>query len=174
MSKNKEQNQNDNLDNNNGNPIEKAPETTTPTTPNKVDILLGFTLLIVEGKALKLSPQTTNHVFYQLAVKDDERDNGINERYIRMSGNEGGGLHSKEWIKLTDVFSVLDALVDKTIKSAVFKEIFGSSSQNNAGFLAAVLRSPEINLIQQGGNSVFTHVLTNDYANQKVHLMSIE
>ncbi|MDG2898228.1 hypothetical protein P7M61_27750, partial [Vibrio parahaemolyticus] len=91
-----------------------------------------FTYIVREGKAKKLSPKTENHVFYEIAIHDEE-----NELYIRMSSNEGGGLHSKEWIPLKDITAVLDVQGDKPFKSSVMKCVFSGQSANNAGFLAA-------------------------------------
>ncbi|EPX6969628.1 hypothetical protein ACW0W9_004225 [Vibrio parahaemolyticus] len=75
-------------------------EHVTVTDDQPVD---HFTNIVREGKAKKLSPKTENHVFYEIAIHDEE-----NELHIRMSGNEGGGLHSKEWIPLKDITAVLD------------------------------------------------------------------
>ncbi|MDF5295448.1 hypothetical protein P3638_23790, partial [Vibrio parahaemolyticus] len=94
-----------------------------------------FTYIVREGKAKKLSPKTENHVFYEIAIHDEE-----NELYIRMSSNEGGGLHSKEWIPLKDITAVLDVQGDKPFKSSVLKCVFSGQSANNAGFMAACCR----------------------------------
>ncbi|MBF4432761.1 hypothetical protein EA848_24930, partial [Vibrio anguillarum] len=75
-----------------------------------------FTNIVLDGKAKKLSPKTTNHVFYEVSEHDD-----LKALYIRLSGNEGGGLHSKEWIALEDIFAVLNEQTDKPFKSTVFK-----------------------------------------------------
>ena len=67
--------------------------------------LIGLTLIIENGSALKLSPKTENHVFYQIAADDNE-----SKLFIRLSGNEGGGLHSKEWIAVSSITDLLDSL----------------------------------------------------------------
>ncbi|HGZ6495464.1 hypothetical protein P3632_19235 [Vibrio parahaemolyticus] len=125
-----------------------------------------FTYIVREGKAKKLSPKTENHVFYEIAIHDEE-----NELYIRMSSNEGGGLHSKEWIPLKDITAVLDVQGDKPFKSSVMKCVFSGQSANNAGFLAACCRG--LGLIIQSEKSVFLHVLAPDYEQRRDELLSL-
>lgn len=122
-------------------------------------------ILLDEGKALKLSPKTQSHVFYQLG-EDDE-----GKRHIRMSGNEGGGLHTKIWIELDAIFSLLEKQSDKPFKSTVFKPVFKSGSSNNCGFLAAILRSKELGLMVQSEQSIFVHKVSKDYNNNKQRLL---
>ncbi|EKO3399596.1 hypothetical protein OI845_002466 [Vibrio fluvialis] len=125
-----------------------------------------FTYIVREGKAKKLSPKTENHVFYEIALHDEET-----ELYIRMSGNEGGGLHSKEWIPLKDITAVLDVQGDKPFKSSVMKCVFSGQSANNAGFMAACCRG--LGLIIQSEKSVFLHVLAPDYEQRRDELLSL-
>ena len=127
-----------------------------------------FSNIVLSGKGKKLSPKTTNHVFFDVAEHDEE-----GELYIRLSGNEGGGLHSKEWINLTILIAILDEQVDKPFKSTALKPSFKGASSNNAGFLAGVLRSPDIGLIVQSGTSVFLHVLADDYEVNKAKLLAL-
>ncbi|CAM3071927.1 hypothetical protein [Vibrio mytili] len=125
-----------------------------------------FTHIVLEGKAKKLSPKTEKNVFYQIALHDEE-----NELHIRMSGNEGGGLHSKEWIPLKDITAVLDVQGDKPFKSSVMKCVFSGQSANNAGFMAACCRG--LGLIIQSEKSVFLHVLAPDYEQRRDELLSL-
>ncbi|HCH0719751.1 TPA: hypothetical protein NKO89_003811 [Vibrio parahaemolyticus] len=125
-----------------------------------------FTNIVREGKAKKLSPKTENHVFYEIAIHDEE-----NELYIRMSGNQGGGLHSEEWIPLKDITAVLDVQGDKPFKSSVMKCVFSGQSANNAGFMCGVCRG--LGLIIQSEKSVFLHVLAPDYEQRRDELLSL-
>ncbi|MFW1508501.1 hypothetical protein ACEWAC_22590 [Vibrio parahaemolyticus] len=125
-----------------------------------------FTNIVRDGKAKKLSPKTVNHVFYEIAIHDGE-----NELYIHMSGNEGGGLHSKEWIPLKDITAVLDVQGDKPFKSSVMKCVFSGQSANNAGFMAACCRG--LGLIIQSDKSVFLHVLATDYEQRRDEILSL-
>ncbi|MEZ9747799.1 hypothetical protein AB4320_24260 [Vibrio splendidus] len=125
-----------------------------------------FTNIVREGKAKKLSPKTENYVFYEIAFHDEEK-----ELYIRMTGNQGGGLHSKEKILLKDITAVLDVQGDKPFKSSVMKCVFSGQSANNAGFMAACCRG--LGLIIQSEKSVFLHVLSEDYKLRRDELMSL-
>ncbi|EJE8520997.1 hypothetical protein M5237_004099 [Vibrio parahaemolyticus] len=138
-------------------------EQVTVTDDQPVD---HFTHIVCEGKAKKLSPKTENHVFYEIAIHDEET-----ELYIRMSGNEGGGLHSKEWIPLKDITAVLDVQGDKPFKSSVMKCVFSGQSANNAGFMCGVCRG--LGLIIQSEKSVFLHVLAPDYEQRRDELLSL-
>lgn len=137
-------------------------EQATVTADSPVD---HFTNVVLEGKAKKLSPKTENYVFYEIAFHDEEK-----ELYIRMTGNQGGGLHSKEKILLKDITAVLDVRGDKPFKSSVMKCVFSGQSANNAGFMAACCR--ELGLIIQSEKSVFLHVLSEDYKLRRDELLS--
>ena len=138
-------------------------EQVTVTDDNPVD---HFTNIVLDGKAKKLSPKTENHVFYQLSVHDD-----LNALFLRLSGNEGGGLHSKEWVAFEDIIAVLNEQDDKPFKSTVLKSVFKGGSANNAGFMAAALRG--LLLILPSEKSVFLHVLAPDYEQRRDELMSL-
>jgi hypothetical protein len=143
--------------------IVEGNEQVTVTDDQPVD---HFTHIVREGKAKKLSPKTENHVFYEIALHDEE-----NELYIRMTGNQGSGLHSKEWIPLKDITAVLDVQGDKPFKSSVMKCVFSGQSANNAGFMAACCRG--LGLIIQSEKSVFLHVLAPDYEQRRDEILSL-
>jgi len=160
----------DAAESNNSVDTDKATDTIEKATDKPIanDILDGFTLLIADGKALKLSPKTQNHVFYQLAVKDED-----NSLHLRMSGNEGGGLHTKLWVSVEAILNLLDEQDGKSIKSTLLKPVFTGGSANNCGFMAAVLRSADIGLLSQSDNSVFVHRLHDDYLANKAKLLAL-
>ncbi|EJA7356461.1 TPA: hypothetical protein ACVU5S_003833 [Vibrio parahaemolyticus] len=143
--------------------IVEGNEQVTVTDDQPVD---HFANIVREGKAKKLSPKTENHVFYEIALHDEE-----NELYIRMTGNQGSGLHSKEWIPLKDITAVLDVQGDKPFKSSVMKCVFSGQSANNAGFMAACCRG--LGLIIQSEKSVFLHVLAPDYEQRRDEILSL-
>ncbi|EJC6993767.1 hypothetical protein MYD38_003856 [Vibrio parahaemolyticus] len=143
--------------------IVEGNEQVTVTDDQPVD---HFTHIVREGKAKKLSPKTENYVFYEIALHDEE-----NELYIRMTGNQGSGLHSKEMIPLKDITAVLDVQGDKPFKSSVLKCVFSGQSANNAGFMAACCRG--LGLIIQSEKSVFLHVLAPDYEQRRDELLSL-
>ncbi|EPN3958577.1 hypothetical protein WMQ31_20740 [Vibrio alginolyticus] len=125
-----------------------------------------FTHIVLEGKAKKLSPKTENHLFYEIAIHQGEK-----ELYIRISGNQGGGLYCRSWIPLKDITAVLDVQGDKPFKSSVMKCVFSGQSANNAGFMAACCRG--LGLIVQSEKSVFLHVLAPDYVMRRDEILSL-
>ncbi|EJN8561013.1 hypothetical protein NR080_003920 [Vibrio alginolyticus] len=125
-----------------------------------------FTHIVLEGKAKKLSPKTENHLFYEITIHQGEK-----ELYIRISGNQGGGLYCRRWIPLKDITAVLDVQGDKPFKSSVLKCVFSGQSANNAGFMAACCRG--LGLIIQSEKSVFLHVLAPDYEQRRDEILSL-
>jgi hypothetical protein len=73
---------------------------------------------------------------WQLAMSETD-----NELYLRLMANGSGGLFSKDWIPLSKIESVLEVQPTTGFTSGVFRPLFKGASANNAGFLAAVLRS---------------------------------
>jgi hypothetical protein len=140
----------------------------TPASTEKTADKQPVFNVVLEGKGKKLSPKTKNHVFFEVAVSEDD-----NELYLRLSSNEGGGLHSKEWIKVDSVLELLDQQEQRPFKSTVFKSVFKGSSANNAGFLAASIRAEGLRLIGPSEKSVFLHVVVDDYADRKAELLAL-
>lgn len=148
--------------------LEAKEKTDAVGKPVAVDPLAGFTLVIDEAKALKLSPKTENHVLYQVAVKDEDKT-----LHVRMTGNEGGGLHSKEWVSLDAVFDLIEPLGIEPISSTVLKPLFAKGSANNAGFLAAVLRSKEMSLLVKSVKNQFQHERPSYFEESKSVLLAL-
>ncbi|HCG5516800.1 hypothetical protein NB595_15980 [Vibrio alginolyticus] len=143
--------------------IVEGNEQVTVTDDQPVD---HFAHIVREGKARKLSPKTENHLFYEIAIHQGEK-----ELYIRISGNQGGGLYCRNWIPLKDIIAVLDVQGDKPFKSSVLKCVFSGQSANNAGFMCGVCRG--LGLIIQSEKSVFLHVLAPDYEQRRDELLSL-
>lgn len=118
----------------------------------------GYTVLIDKGVASKLSPKSAGAVFFQLAVKDEDKS-----VYLRISGNEGGGLHSKEWVSVTAIIELLKPLKEQHFKSNAFKKVMVGKSSNNVSFLSGILRSADIGLIQPSPEGTFLHQLPADF-----------
>ena len=116
------------------------------------------TLLIETGQAEKISPKASGMLTWQLAISEVD-----NELYLRLVANGCGGLFSKDWISLSKIASVLETQPATGFSSGVFRPLFKGVSANNAGFLAAVLRSPDICLLEAHPEKLFTHVLYPDW-----------
>jgi hypothetical protein len=124
--------------------------------------------VIVDGKAAKLSTKKRGFVTFTLATCIDS-----GELELRLTGNDGGGLHSKEWLSFTTIVDVLNVQVtDKPFKSTVFKSVFTGASANNASFLAAVLRSKDINLIVSTEKSQYLHMIPSNYESVRDQLLA--
>jgi hypothetical protein len=124
--------------------------------------------VIVDGKAAKLSTKKRGFVTFTLATCIDS-----GELELRLTGNDGGGLHSKEWLSVTTIVDVLNVQVtDKPFKSTVFKSVFKGASANNASFLAAVLRSKDINLIVSTEKSQYLHMIPSNYESVRDQLLA--
>lgn len=114
---------------------------------------------LVRYTAEKLSARSEGLIFY--AIGRHEETGGL---FLKITGNQGGGLHSKEWIALSDIDDILRSLpADKPFKSSVMKRLFKSGSANNAGFLSAILRSDGLKLIQKADGNPMLHELVPDY-----------
>ncbi len=124
--------------------------------------------VIVDGKAAKLSTKKRGFVTFTLATCIDS-----GELELRLTGNDGGGLHSKEWLSVTAIVDILNVqIADKPFKSTVFKSVFKGASANNASFLAAVLRSKDINLIVSTEKSQYLHMIPSNYESVRDQLLA--
>jgi hypothetical protein len=77
--------------------------------------------------------------------------------YIQIEKNHGGkGKFSREDIPFSSIYKLLKEQSDKAIKSKTFDPLFTNKSNNNAGFLAAVLRHQGI-LAKEGNYHLIVH-----------------
>ena len=108
---------------------------TTPTDIPSTDTTTHVT--IREGEAPKLR-NTDELIKYAIVQVNDEV-------CIQLTSNIGNGLFSQEPIRITSLAERLSVQVkDKSFSSRVFHQLFKQQSNNNAGFLAAVLRHENI------------------------------
>lgn len=129
----------------------------------------SYKLLIESGQAEKISPKASGMLTWQLAKSEAD-----NELYLRLIANGSGGLFSKDWVPITKIESVLESQPATGFTSGVFKSLFKGASANNAGFLAAVLRSPDICLLEGHPDKLFTHVLYSDWRDRLNKLSAID
>jgi len=107
--------------------------------------------VIFRGEAEKLNPNGTGILAFELGM-DDKSD----ALAIRLCENQAAGLFSSEWIAVPEIAKVLTQQKG-AFSSKVFSGLFGKRSRNNTGFLAAVLRSPDICLIEAAPDTLFMH-----------------
>ena len=157
----KNNNENDELElNNDLSDVENGITEDEKTLPEE-----SYNLLIELGQAEKISPKASGMLTWQLAMSETD-----NELYLRLLANGSGGLFSKDWISLSKIESVLEVQPITGFTSGVFRPLFKEASANNSGFLAAVLRSPDICLLEAHPEKLFTHVL---YADWRVRLKTL-
>lgn len=131
-----------------------------------------YRLIIQAGQAEKISPKAMGNLTWQLAISEVDQ-----QLYLRLIANGSGGLFSKDWISLSKIESVLEVQQKEGFTSSVFKPLFKGASANNAGFLAAVLRSPEICLMEAHAEKLFTHILYPDWQERMKklnHIVNVE
>ncbi|ECI4870447.1 hypothetical protein DSG52_22500 [Salmonella enterica subsp. enterica] len=131
-----------------------------------------YRLIIQAGQAEKISPKAMGNLTWQLAISEVDQ-----QLYLRLIANGSGGLFSKDWISLSKIESVLEVQQKEGFTSSVFKPLFKGASANNAGFLAAVLRSPEICLMEAHPEKLFTHILYPDWQERMKklnHIVNVE
>ena len=141
------------------------PEDNSKNKTDKVEVN-HFSQIVLNAEAAKLSPKSTGKVMVEIALHDEEK-----QLYIHLAGQTDSGLFSKEWIKLDDVFTLIEAQKDKEFKSAVFRPLFNGGSSNNVSFFACVMR--DLELIVKSESSIFVHKASPNYAVKKKALIAL-
>lgn len=118
-------------------------------------------LSLKQGKALKSGPRSQGYVHYRV-LADSQRD----QLFLTLIANDSSGCFSREIVPVTRIESVLQSIdATKPIASKLFQSCFVSKSQNNAGFLAAVLRSEH--LLRAVPDAVHQHAVVADWSDWK-------
>ena len=92
------------------------------------------------AKAPKAGARAMGFVHYRVLTDADRQ-----LLYLTLVGNDSSGCYSKEIVPFAHIERcLLDVDTSKPITSKVFRSAFVSKSQNNAGFLAAVLRAEQL------------------------------
>ncbi|HGU5726173.1 hypothetical protein U9696_03325 [Escherichia coli] len=136
------------------------PELTT-TTETEND------LCILTGEAEKINPHSTGLLHWEMTENLD------GERGLRITANDSGGLFSREWVALSAISGVLKAHETGDFTSTVLRPLFTSASRNNAGFLAAILRSADICLTEEGSAGAFSHRCYPDWEKRQEKLLTV-
>jgi len=110
---------------------EALADTNTTTSNDEPDLRI-----IHQASCQKLSGRAQGQLNYQIAYSDT-----VNQLFLRIVANSSGGYFSKEWVPVETIVSSLDAVIRSGVPFTAPKLIpaFVSKSQNNAGFMAAVL-----------------------------------
>lgn len=126
----------------------------------------GYTVFH-SGEAEKISPHSKGILTFELGKED-----GSGKLALRLTANGEGGFFSREWITLDAIHAILEQQQD-CFPSRVFRPLFGQGSTNNAGFLAAVLRSPDICLIEADSSRLFMHRCYADWQHRMKQLSAL-
>lgn len=124
--------------------------------------------VIHSGEAEKISPHSKGVLTFDLG-----RDNETGNLALRLTANGEGGLFSREWIALDPIHAVLEQQKE-SFPSRVFRPLFGQGSTNNAAFLAAILRSPDICLTEADSSRIFLHCCYPDWQHRFEQLSSLD
>ncbi|SKA00327.1 hypothetical protein [Pantoea eucalypti] len=119
------------------------------------------------GDTEKISPHSKGLLTYELGK---EVETGI--LALRLTANGEGGLFSREWITFDAIHTILEQQ-QECFTSRVFRSLFAQGSTNNAGFLAAVLRGPDICLIEADSSRLFMHRCYADWQHRMTQLAKL-
>lgn len=135
----------------------------TPTESSPPESYLSLKL----AKAIKSGARSQGYVHYRILTDADR-----SQLYLTLVANDSSGCFSREIVPFERIETALQGLdVSKPITSKQFQPCFVSKSQNNAGFLAAVLRSE--GLLQSVPDATHQHALAGDWSAWKAALLAL-
>lgn len=106
--------------------------------------------------ASKLSPRSQGGITYVLLA------DSANALWLAVTGNEGGGLWSKEAVSFQALDNLLQPYAGQPFATKVLREVFHGKSNNNAPFCAAVLK--DLGLLAPSPDKPHQHVQAGDWA----------
>jgi hypothetical protein len=143
--------------------ISPLPDTTTSAATDST-ITQSF-LLLKTGAAKKLGKQAEGSINYRVLGDVDRK-----HLHLSITGNDGGGYFSKELVSFHKVEGcIAQREREKPFPSKPFKEVFVGRSSNNAGFLAAILRTE--GLLAAAPDLETQHVTSGDWEAWKKSLL---
>ena len=139
----------------------------TKPAPTTANVETQNDLCILTGEAEKINPHSTGLLHWEMTENTD------GERGLRITANDSGGLFSQEWIALSAIKTVLKTHETGDFTSTALRPLFASASRNNAGFLAAILRSADICLTEEGAAGAFSHHCYPDWEMRLEKLLTL-
>tara|TARA_R110001583_G_scaffold173897_2_gene328035 strand:+ start:35645 stop:36082 length:438 start_codon:yes stop_codon:yes gene_type:complete len=137
----------------------------TKENPKKSDSAT-ISKILMTAKAPKLNPKSGGFIHFEIFI--------INKVLsLKMTVNDGGGLHSKESIAIQKLITLLDEIKSPAthFNSAIFKTLFTSGSANNGSFMASIAR--ELSLIAAVPTKMYSHQLSVNYVESKKKLLAL-
>ena len=113
--------------------------------------------LLKTDLAAKLSARSAGGITYVLLVDTTDES----ELHIAVTANEGGGLWSKEAVRLDTIESVLDAYADQPFPTKALRGAMVGRSSNNPPFCLAVLK--DMGLVATAPDKAHQHVKVGDW-----------
>ena len=137
----------------------------TKENPKKSDSVTTSKILMT-SKAPKLNPKSGGFIHFEIFEKNKVL-------CLTMTGNDGGGLHSREDIEVNKLLAALDEIKSPSthFNSAIFKTLFSSGSANNGSFMASIAR--ELSLIAAVPTKMYSHQLNVNYVESKKKLLAL-
>lgn len=137
------------------------PETITPTSTAKSYLSLKV------GRAAKTGSRSQGYIHYRILKEPDQE-----QLHITIVGNDGGGCYSKEIVPFDKVEQCLhDVDTSKAIPSKLFAKAFSGRSANNAGFMAAILRSEH--LLIPAPDTAHQHAVQPNWTTWKMAMLAL-
>jgi hypothetical protein len=137
----------------------------TKENPKKSDSVT-ISKILMTAKAPKLNPKSGGFIHFEIFV--------INKVLsLKMTANDGGGLHSREDIEVNKLLAALDEIKSPSthFNSAIFNTLFSSGSANNGSFMASIAR--ELSLIAAVPTKMYSHQLSINYVESKKKLLAL-
>lgn len=107
--------------------------------------------------AAKLSARSSGGITYVLLVDATDAP----ELHIAVTANEGGGLWSKEVVRLDTIETVLDAYAGQPFPTKALRGAMVGRSSNNPPFCLAVLK--DLGLVEPAPDKAHQHVKVGDW-----------
>lgn len=112
--------------------------------------------LLKTDLAAKLSTRSSGGITYVLLASEDDP-----ALYLAVTGNEGGGLWSREAVCLDTIEEVLAPYADQPFPTKALRGALVGRSSNNPPFISAALR--DLGLIAKSPDKAHQHVKHGDW-----------
>lgn len=122
-----------------------ADDTLDTATPNDESAMPEGDRIRILKKATcpKLSSRASGTLSYEIGVDADatgQESKLPDHTWLRITANQSSGYFSQEWIKLTDIQTLIDQQ-SVPFKAILFKPLYERKGANNHGFLGAALKA---------------------------------
>jgi hypothetical protein len=133
---------------------------------DKNDDAISDYVVLLTGEAPKLSAKSAGYIGFEIGQHIESK-----QKYIRLTTNSSAGLYSKKWFSLSAFIDLLSNRKDeKPFKTSLFKAVVAGGSSNTISFIAATLRCKSVGLIAASFNSLYLHVVSDDFDKRVIEL----